>query len=881
MSFSGILYSILIKPIETLFDIIFYRSFYYFSNVGLSIIILSLVVNLLALPLYNKADKMQAEEAIKKQKLKKWEKHIKNSFKGNERFMVLQTYYRQNDYKPYQTLKSAMPLLLEIPFFIAAYHFLSNLPMLTGVSFGPLKNLGTPDGLIKISGITINVLPILMTLLNIVSGTVYNRTTSFKEKLQTYIIALVFLYLLYKSPSGLVFYWTLNNLFSLIKNIVYRLISQGKKKPQVKKENSKFGFFVSNLFLALLIGLYIPTTVMKSSVQEFVDISALKNPLVYLVSSFCLAIGFFVVWLGVYYFLLGEKAKTIIGASAASFALIAIFEYIALPDDFELTNNLTYLNAPVFSKLQHFQGVIIFIAVAVVCTYMYKKNKGIIISVITAGVLVISFLCIKNTLSINSEYKRKTATLTKYDDYPEIHLSKNGKNVMVFMMDRMVSYYIPYIFAEFPGLSDCFDGFTYYPNSVSYGTATNSGSPALFGGYDYIPLRMNERTDMRLVDKQNEALKVMPVLFSEQGYDVTVCDPTYAGYDWIPDLSIYDDYQNIHKYITNGRMTSKNIKINENKYLDRNFFFYGLLRVSPTITRDYIYNYGNYNSAIISSDDKVGIQLIYDYSKAKGFSEEFIDAYSVLNGLPEITKIDDTENGSFMMLSNDTTHSDCLLQEPYYTPAINVDNTEYDAVNNTRTDWNGNTIKLFEDGFDVLKQDGTTTDGVAVRILHYHINACALLKLGEYMDYLKEKGVYNNTKVIIVSDHSAPLGLDYGLVCNVTFEDGSQSMQDLLAFQSTLLVKDFNSSGFCIDNQFMTNADVPSIATEGIIDNAVNPFTGNSIKSNEKNDYPIYMMATEEVQTTENNGNRFVPTYWFSVHDNIFDGNNWSYEGYY
>ena len=36
-------------------------------------------------------------------------------------------------------------------------------------------------------------------------------------------MALFFLVFLYTSPSGLVFYWTLNNLFSLVKTIFYKL----------------------------------------------------------------------------------------------------------------------------------------------------------------------------------------------------------------------------------------------------------------------------------------------------------------------------------------------------------------------------------------------------------------------------------------------------------------------------------------------------------------------------------------------------------------------------------------------------------------------------------------------------------------------------------
>lgn len=55
--------------------------------------------------------------------------------------MILQTYYRQNHYKPTYVLRGAISLLLEIPFFIAAYRFLSNLQLLQGASFGPIHDL--------------------------------------------------------------------------------------------------------------------------------------------------------------------------------------------------------------------------------------------------------------------------------------------------------------------------------------------------------------------------------------------------------------------------------------------------------------------------------------------------------------------------------------------------------------------------------------------------------------------------------------------------------------------------------------------------------------------------------------------------------------------
>ena len=67
-----------------------------------------------------------------------------------------------------------------------------------------------------------------MTLINCIAGAVYTKGFPFKEKLQLYGMAFLFLILLYNSPSGLVLYWTLNNIFSLLKNIYYKIKSPYK-----------------------------------------------------------------------------------------------------------------------------------------------------------------------------------------------------------------------------------------------------------------------------------------------------------------------------------------------------------------------------------------------------------------------------------------------------------------------------------------------------------------------------------------------------------------------------------------------------------------------------------------------------------------------------
>jgi hypothetical protein len=133
--------------------------------------------------------------------------------------------------------------------------------------------------LLVIGGLSINVLPILMTLINVISCVIYLKGFPLKSKIQLYGMALFFLVFLYTSPSGLVFYWTLNNLFSLGKNALSRLPHKPVPKirmpraitgklPRINSTQSKWIFRICCVFLALLTGLLIPSEVIKSSPDE-------------------------------------------------------------------------------------------------------------------------------------------------------------------------------------------------------------------------------------------------------------------------------------------------------------------------------------------------------------------------------------------------------------------------------------------------------------------------------------------------------------------------------------------------------------------------------------------------------------------------------------
>lgn len=215
-----VLYTFFIAPLEALMTAVLGAAHELIGSYVWSVAVMSLVVNTLILPIYNKAESWQEEERRIKKGFEATEAMIKRTFKGQERFAMLTTMRRQHGYSARLALRSSLGFFLQIPFFIAAYHLLSNMPELRGVAFGPITDLGAADGLIKLGGFSINVLPLLMTAVNLLSAFVYTASLSKQDKIQLYGLSALFLVLLYASPAALTLYWTLNNVYSLGKNIV-------------------------------------------------------------------------------------------------------------------------------------------------------------------------------------------------------------------------------------------------------------------------------------------------------------------------------------------------------------------------------------------------------------------------------------------------------------------------------------------------------------------------------------------------------------------------------------------------------------------------------------------------------------------------------------
>ena len=938
MSFFEGLHKLVLGPIELLLDVIFALSMQMTKNPVLSIVVLSLAINLLVLPLYRKADAMQREEQEISKRLKPRMDQIKEAFSGDERFMMLQTFYRQNNYRPYYALRGSLSLLLQIPFFMAAYNFLSGLSVLDGVSFGPIANLAAPDGMLKIGGVTINVLPILMTLINLVSGMIYTRGQPLRSKIQLYGMALVFLVLLYNSPAGLVFYWTLNNLFSLGKNILEKLPNPkrilrvgcsvfglalgvfaalrfntfggrkgvwvlaaaaalqlplvlelvkkaaGKKKAKgeqaagqesltagqsgyaakaEKAAETKTGqteqiantgksgnakhyraiFFTACVLLTILTGLLIPSTIIHDSPGEFVEMDAFRSPLHFVLHAFLLAAGTFLIWSVIYYLLAEDRRKPAFALVFAVVAVAALVNYMFFGNGYGNMSSTFVYDKDVTQSISLSDKLLnagILLAIAAVVWVLWKK-KAVALRIGTVLMcLVVGGMSLVNLFSVGAqvpELQRLAAQQQNTDDI--IHLDRNGKNVVVLMLDRAINYFVPFMMEEKPELREQFAGFTYYPNTLSYGHNTNVGTPPLFGGYEYVPEKVNARSDVLLKDKQNEALRLMPLNFLENGFEVTVCDPPLSNYTWIPDLTVYDDVPEIRGFVTNGRVYDDSTFSGEarNKVRERNAFCYSIFRIAPLFVQSELYDSGSYNETDITRNAEESL---------------FVSYYTFLKNLPRITQVSESGQNEFLMLASNITHEPLELQEPEYEPRDYVDNAAYDAEHPVRVDADGRELPL---RLDAQRE-------------HYQTNMAALLVVGKWLDYLREQGVYDNTRIIIVADHGENLGYGELWVDAIA--------QNIMQYNPLLMVKDFGCTDpIKTDDAFMTQADVPLTAFAGLVEHPVNPATGVAVTDEDKTNNEQVVCSTPW-NISVNAGTTFKESQYFVLknHD-VLNPENW------
>ena len=905
------IYTLLIAPLEYWMQAALLWGYSHTEAWGPAIIVMSLAVNFVILPIYIKAEHWQEGERALRKSFEAKEAMIKRTFKGQERFAMISTMHRQAGYSPFLSLRSSLGFFLQIPFFFAAYHFLSHFEPLAGVSFLGIGDLSKPDELIRVGAFSVNVMPILMTVINLASALIYTHSLTQRDKLQLYGMAALFLVLLYDAASGLVLYWTCNNIFSLCKNVVYGLVGRFKapvsaallnlqsrfvRRPEVfpggwlyvvplvlwsmgsllallssnqadfVSEGAKsavslaadFGYIASvvfalllsvklrlwrnhwvillltvavayyglrvwgkwfflganrksfalsagflflipalgvlhagidlrrflyseahsarsskppqtllvpaGLWLTVLLAAYLPVQAYCTAVEVF------SSPEVILAKSllWCALIGV-PIWL-VTFWAARVQARNCAGYVIGALTLVFTVYAFLLPLDAGTIDAFQIADpAALFRSKNLLVDVVVVAVVLGIYAWLLRSGR-------TLWVKCVFVLCIIGSL-VNGSYllwqsrgqwqaddpqvKTVGGELPEYNDRL-FGFSKTGQNILVVMMDAFTGTHMSRILEANPELKHELDGFVWYPDTVAAGPSTNTGVASVLCGYDCTPLAINAQGNESVAEKMNRNYAKLAnklgdewdIVFYERNWLEQMRLQRYTDQDVLALRYLSDAY-------TDHYVQSRGIEIGRGN-TDEFLLAVSVFSSVPWSGKNLIYRDGRWFESFLGDKNEVLVLRA-------------LKDWALFDQLTDISNADRQKN-TFKFIDTELTHSPWFM-DPGTCGVVASPKREFSA------------------------------DGVP--LAHLATETCALKALAKWFAWMKKEGVWNNTTVVLASDHSS--GDDP--VFDKTFSQAGMQQAPTRA-NALLLMKRAEESGeLRVDMTPMTAAEAAKLWT--------------------------------------------------------------------
>ena len=203
------------------------------GSFGWSIILLTLLVRLIFFPVTMKANASMRDM----QALGPEVKAIRDRYKSEP--MVAQSkiseLYKARGVNP---LSGCLPMLIQIPVFIALYYALGSAVELRQQSFWWIHDLAQPDTVATVFGIGIHPLIIIWTGLMMVQQKLTPTAMEPMQAKMMLAMPLVMLFILYDLPSGLTLYWAVSQIFSIVQ-MYYQQHAKKREERSNRNEASE------------------------------------------------------------------------------------------------------------------------------------------------------------------------------------------------------------------------------------------------------------------------------------------------------------------------------------------------------------------------------------------------------------------------------------------------------------------------------------------------------------------------------------------------------------------------------------------------------------------------------------------------------------------
>ena len=208
-------------------------------NWGVSIIIMTIILKVIMFPI----SKKQSLSSLKMQELQPKMKAIQEKYKNDQQKLQQETskLYQQAGYNP---ASGCLPMVFQFLVLFAMYNLFNNYFEFRGAMFIPgwIPDLSTGDIVktfnfnIPLLGNQLRILPVIYVATQLLSGkiTQYGQTNAPGQsqatmKFMMYGMPLMFFFLFYNAPSGLLLYWLTSNVLQIFQQLIINKMMKEKR----------------------------------------------------------------------------------------------------------------------------------------------------------------------------------------------------------------------------------------------------------------------------------------------------------------------------------------------------------------------------------------------------------------------------------------------------------------------------------------------------------------------------------------------------------------------------------------------------------------------------------------------------------------------------
>jgi YidC/Oxa1 family membrane protein insertase len=168
-------------------------------------------------------------------------RELKEKFRDNPQKLQTETMklFKENKVNP---AAGCLPIFIQIPIFFGLYVMLRATPDLRFANFLWIKDLSMPDTLTRIGTFPVNLLPVIMGFTSYLQmKMIPTPSIDNVQKKMFQFMPIIFVFFCYNLPSGLILYWTVQNLFTMFQQSVLnnKNLDIDPEEPKTKKRKRK------------------------------------------------------------------------------------------------------------------------------------------------------------------------------------------------------------------------------------------------------------------------------------------------------------------------------------------------------------------------------------------------------------------------------------------------------------------------------------------------------------------------------------------------------------------------------------------------------------------------------------------------------------------